>query len=238
MTPSAASMISSMFSTASAHSTLAMTMMPAPPCSSRKPLTARTPPRRVETTPPRSPRPGGCRTEGPPCPGRSSPAAAPTCRAGSPTCAPPALLNSATVHTMSIPRTSSTTSPMRPSSTSTDAPDAPRGKPGAGVDTSCAVPSTSRSVSTMRSPASSRTGAPPARRPVRISGPRVSSMTAQGEPASRHASRKRSMRAACSSCDPCEKLSRATSIPRRQQLAQGPARRPLRGRACIRSSFS
>ena len=214
MTPSAASMISSMFSTASAHSTLAMTMMPAPPCSSRKPLTARTPAasRRndaaTKSTSWRMPNRRSALSwsvitgSGTDVPGRFTDLRSPS----SP--------EFCTVHTMSIPRTSSTTSPMRPSSTSTDAPGrTARESPGQVWDTSCAVPSTSRSVSTMRSPASSRTGAPPARRPVRISGPRVSSMTAQGEPASRHASRKRSMRAACSSCDPCEKLSRATSIP-------------------------
>ena len=75
------------------------------------------------------------------------------------------------------------------------------------------VPKMFSSVRKMLSPARRRTGLPPSSFPVRILGPLVSSMMAQGESNSRRTFLSRSMRALCSAWDPWEKLQRATSIP-------------------------
>ena len=71
----------------------------------------------------------------------------------------------------------------------------------------------SSSVRKMLSPARRRTGLPPSSFPVRILGPLVSSIIAQGESSSRRTFLSLSMRALCSACEPWEKLHRATSIP-------------------------
>ena len=119
-----------------------------------------------------------------------------------------------TVQRMSEPSTASTRSSMSPSSSRMGWPGpTTRANPAQVCETSCAVPSTTRSVSTREPPSRSSTGRPPASEPVRISGPRVSSRMAHGEPRSRRTRFSRSMRARCSSCEPCEKLKRATSMP-------------------------
>ena len=55
-----------------------------------------------------------------------------------------------------------------------------------------------------------------ARSPIRSFGPWRSAISASGRPTSRSASRTRRAHSPCSSCVPCEKLSRAASIPARR----------------------
>ena len=214
MTPSAASRMASKFSTASEHSIFATILMPSPPCPSKNRRTARTP---------SASRTNDAATKSMSCPMPNSRSARSwSVSAGRGSAAPgtftdlrsPSMPAFLTMQRMSVPSTSSTSSSKSPSSTRMDVP-APTAaaKPGQLCETSWGVPSTARSVSTIRLPAASSTGRPPARRPVRISGPRVSSSMAQGESSSPRTLRKRSMRARCSSCDPCEKLKRATSMP-------------------------
>src|SRR5882724_443523 len=74
-------------------------------------------------------------------------------------------------------------------------------------------PNTRAVVMTKRWPVRSSTGPPPASGPVRIFGPCRSARIAIGFWCLIDAARSVEMFFACSSCVPCEKLSRATSIP-------------------------
>src|SRR5712664_4031675 len=74
-------------------------------------------------------------------------------------------------------------------------------------------PNTRAVVMTKRWPVRSSTGPPPANGPVRIFGPWRSARIAIGFWCLMAAARSIEMLFACSSCVPCEKLSRATSIP-------------------------
>ena len=136
----------------------------------------------------------------------------------------PSTASLTTRQAMSAPSTASTASSMRPSSTSSCVPGRTcSDKPAHVWVTRSALPATSRSVSTIPSPARSATGRPPASLPVLISGPRMSKRIAQGDPVRAHARRTRAMRSACSACVPCEKLSRATSMPASRRRESTPS---------------
>ena len=126
----------------------------------------------------------------------------------------PSMPEFCTVHWMSVPTTRSTASSIRPSSIRMMVPGSTNlCRPLKVWCTRREVPSTSSSVRKKLSPARSKTGSAPSSLPVRIEGPFVSSMMAQGASSSRRTFFKRSMRALCSAWEPWEKLQRATSMP-------------------------
>ena len=134
-----------------------------------------------------------------------------TCRLLRPHSSPPRTTSQCTAS----PRTATTRRSIAPSSISTVAPGSTsRGSRRCVTDVPAAVAILPSTCNTNASPGISETGSF-ATGAVRTSGPRVSSITAIGTAQRCAAARTRAMRAACSACEPCERLMRATFMPAR-----------------------